>query len=116
VGVNNPGLAPLADNGGPTQTHKLLSTSPALDKGNSFGLTTDQRGPAIRERSMFPPSQTPQAVMAQTSARSRRLLTRLLPQQERTARSVHPAKSRWSMVAASRSRSRPTHRLRLPTC
>src|SRR5207248_5074984 len=44
VGVNNPGLAPLADNGGPTQTHALLSSSPALDKGKSFSLTTDQRG------------------------------------------------------------------------
>jgi probable HAF family extracellular repeat protein len=37
-------LAPLADNGGPTFTHALLAGSPALDTGNSFGLTTDQRG------------------------------------------------------------------------
>jgi hypothetical protein len=44
VGVVNPGLNPLADNGGPTQTHSLLCTSPAIDKGNAFGLTTDQRG------------------------------------------------------------------------
>jgi CSLREA domain-containing protein len=53
----NPGLGPLADNGGPTQTHALLSTSPALDAGdncvtqsthcgdsNISQLTTDQRG------------------------------------------------------------------------
>lgn len=40
----NPQLAPLADNGGPTKTHALLTGSPAMDKGNSFGLTTDQRG------------------------------------------------------------------------
>jgi hypothetical protein len=39
----NPKLDGLADNGGPTQTHKLLSGSPALDKGKAFGLTTDQR-------------------------------------------------------------------------
>ncbi len=40
----DPKLAPLANNGGATQTHALLFGSPALDKGNSFGLTTDQRG------------------------------------------------------------------------
>lgn len=40
----NPLLGLLADNGGSTFTHKPLAGSPALDKGNSFGLTTDQRG------------------------------------------------------------------------
>ncbi len=34
----------LADNGGPTKTHALVTGSPALEKGNAFGLTTDQRG------------------------------------------------------------------------
>jgi hypothetical protein len=46
------GLAPLADNGGPTATHALLPGSPAIDSGNPAGctgidgslLTTDQRG------------------------------------------------------------------------
>jgi len=33
----------LQDNGGPTRTVALLSGSPALDKGNRFGLATDQR-------------------------------------------------------------------------
>jgi parallel beta-helix repeat protein len=51
-GVTNPGLAPLAANGGPTQTHALLATSVALNKGpvpvpvfpgNEF----DQRGPGF---------------------------------------------------------------------
>ncbi|PYS35632.1 MAG: hypothetical protein DMF75_03040, partial [Acidobacteria bacterium] len=42
-------LGALADNGGPTKTHALLYVSavdfsPALEKGNKFGLTTDQRG------------------------------------------------------------------------
>ena len=36
-------LGPLADNGGPTQTRKLLQGSPAIDQGKSFGATTDQR-------------------------------------------------------------------------
>jgi hypothetical protein len=40
----NPLLEPLQDNGGLTETHALLPGSRAIDKGNSFGLTTDQRG------------------------------------------------------------------------
>jgi CSLREA domain-containing protein len=40
----NARLAPLADNGGKTGTHFLLPGSLAIDKGNSFGFTTDQRG------------------------------------------------------------------------
>ena len=50
--LGNPNLGPLQDNGGPTQTHALLSGSPAIDAGNPGGcrdefgvlLTTDQRG------------------------------------------------------------------------
>jgi hypothetical protein len=42
----NPMLGALTDNGGPTMTHALLEGSPAIDKGNSFGATTDQRGVA----------------------------------------------------------------------
>ena len=42
----DPMLGVLADNGGPTKTHALLASSPAIDKGNSFGATTDQRGVA----------------------------------------------------------------------
>jgi hypothetical protein len=53
VGVSNPGLGLLADNGGPTLTHALLSGSPAIDAGNNAAVTnppfmgppfTDQRG------------------------------------------------------------------------
>ena len=41
----DPKLGPLADNGGPTQTHALLPGSPAVDKGkNVDSLPTDQRG------------------------------------------------------------------------
>ncbi|HET6976980.1 MAG TPA: Ig-like domain repeat protein [Pyrinomonadaceae bacterium] len=52
----NPWLGPLANNGGPTQTHALLSNSTALDAGNNcvldnscspavgVSVTTDQRG------------------------------------------------------------------------
>jgi CSLREA domain-containing protein len=47
TGVTNPNLGSLQDNGGPTDTMALLLSptfSPAIDKGKSFGLTTDQRG------------------------------------------------------------------------
>jgi hypothetical protein len=38
-------IGPLADNGGPTWTHSLLSGSPAIDWGNdALCPTTDQRG------------------------------------------------------------------------
>lgn len=37
-------LGPLADNGGPTQTHALLSGSPAIDAGGADCVATDQRG------------------------------------------------------------------------
>ncbi|MCU0289217.1 MAG: BACON domain-containing protein, partial [Acidobacteria bacterium] len=40
----DPLLGPLAENGGPTQTHALLSGSPAIDAGKATGLTIDQRG------------------------------------------------------------------------
>jgi predicted outer membrane repeat protein len=36
-GLLDPRLAPLASNGGPTQTHKLLSTSSAIDAGDPSG-------------------------------------------------------------------------------
>ena len=39
----DPMLGELADNGGPTHTHALLTGSPAIDAGNSAS-TTDQRG------------------------------------------------------------------------
>lgn len=37
-------LGPLLDNGGPTFTHALLSGSVAIDRGNSGGISHDQRG------------------------------------------------------------------------
>jgi hypothetical protein len=40
----DPLLGPLQDNGGPTFTHALLLSSPAIDKGESSGATADQRG------------------------------------------------------------------------
>jgi parallel beta-helix repeat protein len=48
----DPKLGPLADNGGPTQTHALLASSPAIDAGNPAApgsggeacAATDQRG------------------------------------------------------------------------
>ena len=38
----NPGLAPLADNGGPTLTHALLPSSRAIDAGNNAKIFPDQ--------------------------------------------------------------------------
>ena len=41
----NPLLGPLANNGGPTQTHALLSGSPAIDAGTNIDCPSkDQRG------------------------------------------------------------------------
>ena len=40
----NPLLGPLQNNGGPTETHALLSGSPAVERGHSSGFNTDQRG------------------------------------------------------------------------
>ncbi len=51
AGVINPLLAPLADNGGPTETHALLPGSPAIDAGDPTSVAGvggvpefDQRG------------------------------------------------------------------------
>jgi hypothetical protein len=45
IGID-PQLDPLQDNGGPTPTHQLSTTSPALDAGSCtiMALSTDQRG------------------------------------------------------------------------
>jgi hypothetical protein len=49
VGVANPGLGSLANNGGPTLTFALLPDSPAINAGTDFslGASTDQRGPGF---------------------------------------------------------------------
>lgn len=45
VSSDDPLLGALANNGGPTLTHALLTNSPAIDLGiNSLGLVNDQRG------------------------------------------------------------------------
>jgi hypothetical protein len=47
VGVTNPGLGTLANNGGPSQTIELLVGSPAIDSGNNAYVSageTDGRG------------------------------------------------------------------------
>jgi hypothetical protein len=40
----DPQLGPLQENGGPTPTMLPAPTSPLVDQGASFGLTSDQRG------------------------------------------------------------------------
>lgn len=42
--ITDPVLGPLQNNGGLTETHALLPESPAIDRGSSFGASTDQRG------------------------------------------------------------------------
>jgi len=43
--TDDPQLADLASNGGPTETHALLAGSPAIDAGNNAaGASNDQRG------------------------------------------------------------------------
>ena len=44
VVTKNPGLLPLANNGGPTQTLGLTAKSPAIDRGGYNCPATDQRG------------------------------------------------------------------------
>ncbi len=48
AGLADSAIGPLANNGGPTQTHLLVAGSPAINKGNNslipIGVTTDQRG------------------------------------------------------------------------
>jgi hypothetical protein len=57
-----PLLAPLANNGGVTQTHALRSRSPAIDVGNNIiALNTDQRGRPFSRESGPADSQTPHA-------------------------------------------------------
>lgn len=53
LAVADPMLAPLQNNGGPTQTHALLAGSPAIEAGNPLGCRInlarcgrDQRGAA----------------------------------------------------------------------
>jgi len=43
----DPLLQPLADNGGPTPTHALADSSPAIDAGDAGSFDFDQRGPAF---------------------------------------------------------------------
>jgi parallel beta helix pectate lyase-like protein len=43
IGVD-PQLGILRGNGGPTETQKPATTSPVVDAGSAFGLTTDERG------------------------------------------------------------------------
>jgi hypothetical protein len=48
IRTNDPRLAPLAENGGPTRTHLPLADSPVLDRGsNPLNREFDQRGPGF---------------------------------------------------------------------
>ena len=64
VGVANPGLGPLANNGGPTQTMALLAGSPAIEHGSS--RSTPPRPPT----SAAPETRGSTASASSTSART----------------------------------------------
>jgi hypothetical protein len=56
VGVANPGLGPLADNGGVTRTHALLAGGPAIDAGDNNHVppdTFDLDGDGVSEQLQF---------------------------------------------------------------
>ena len=59
-GVINPMLGPLADNGGFTETHLLLSSSPAIDAGDQSFDAAAFSPPAIRDQRGFPRISGPQ--------------------------------------------------------
>ncbi|MBA2334269.1 MAG: hypothetical protein H0V90_04965 [Blastocatellia bacterium] len=69
-------LFALGDYGGPTPTHRLQTGSPAIDKGNFFGLTTDQRGFTRPVDNQVLPMR--RAATARTSARLKWKLHRYL--------------------------------------
>lgn len=51
---SDPQLVPLSNHGGPTETHALLETSPAVAQGNnSAGLLYDQRGIGFSRKTGF---------------------------------------------------------------
>jgi RTX calcium-binding nonapeptide repeat (4 copies) len=55
TGVTDPKLAPLANNGGPTQTHALLPDSPAFNAGsNPNNSIADQRGTGFTRNFLGP--------------------------------------------------------------
>ncbi len=50
----DPGLAPLADNGGTTKTHALLATSPAGEAGNPVGCSDFMSGALATDQRLMP--------------------------------------------------------------
>jgi len=51
-GVIDPGLGPLANNGGPTKTHTLLPGSPAIDAGDPLAVAGMDGVPEFDQRGM----------------------------------------------------------------
>ena len=61
----DPQLGPLANNGGPTETHLPSISSPVVDQGSAPGnLTTDQRGEARTVDTRVPPTPTTEPTSA----------------------------------------------------
>ncbi len=93
VGIANPGLGTLANNGGPTETIALLAGSPAVDRGSNAFVTTgetDQRGlariidgtvdiGAFEVQSPAPTPQRPHQPCSRRPAAQRRAVPRVEP-------------------------------------
>jgi hypothetical protein len=50
AGIIDPQLGPLANNGGPTQTHALLAGSPAIDRGDPTAIAGQGNTPIFDQR------------------------------------------------------------------
>jgi hypothetical protein len=79
VGVNNPQLSSLNNNGGPTFTHLPLSNSPVIDRGKDLsGIGLDQRG-GMRPVTYNDPSIIPPAGGDRSDIGSVELMPGVLP-------------------------------------
>jgi hypothetical protein len=75
----DPQLAPLGNNGGPTMTHAIGASSPALDRGRANGLATDQRGHARALPAVWPADPTRDGADVGAFERSSRLPAAAVP-------------------------------------
>jgi hypothetical protein len=54
ITLNSPGLGPLQDNGGPTETHAPVGGSPAIDAGNPAGCRDDVGALIVADQRSYP--------------------------------------------------------------
>jgi len=104
----DPVIGPLANNGGPTFTHRILgNSSPAMDAGNT-ALTTDQRGQPRPKDNLIVPNAS--GGTATTSARTKRLCRRAF---RTLTRRATPAQAVRMTTLRTTRRRLPSRALRL---